>query len=385
LFGCAIAVSLRSGNSIRYLDESDYAQLAISLIHSHSFTSPDGSPAVYRPPGYPAVIAAAYLIGEHPVVAKLENVFILTLAALTLCIVANRIYPTAGAITPFLVLAYPLLIYATSLLYPQILACLILTLAVLLVSGESFSAGRATVAGVSYGFLILAVPYFIFLIPIIVGYVLFRRDLPQTDRIRGPILLIGAAALIVIPWTTRNYLEFHQLIPVSVNGGSNLFVGNSPDATPNGSVKSVRELCNHLHPGMNIIEVDHALGKCAVEWITANPKAAGKLYVGKLVNYFNFTNELATKSASIPWTDWLLFITYYPLLLIAVARAALFRRFPFDKTEILIYLIYFVNAFISAIFFTRIRFRIPFDFLLIAIAAGFLARCWGVRRSGDYH
>ena len=41
-----------------------------------------------------------------------------------------------------------------------------------------------------------------------------------------------------------------------------------------------------------------------------------------------------------------------------------------------------VNALVSAIFFTRLRFRIPFDFLLLAVNAAFVARCWAARRAG---
>ena len=38
-----------------------------------------------------------------------------------------------------------------------------------------------------------------------------------------------------------------------------------------------------------------------------------------------------------------------------------------------LYIIYFLNAFLSAIFFTRIRFRIPFDFVLIILVAMILS------------
>jgi hypothetical protein len=186
---------------------------------------------------------------------------------------------------------------------------------------------------------------------------------------------------MVTPWTLRNYLDFHAVIPVSANGGWNLFTGNSPDTTPNGSVISVDviSLCKRVQPGMSGNQVDAALGKCATDWITENPWSAAKLYIRKVINYFNFRNELATKNAAPAWTDWLLFCTYYPLLAVAIARAALFRRFPFRSTEALIYILYVANALISAIFFTRIRFRIPFDFLLLAIAAGFAGMCWGAR------
>src|SRR5262249_6073598 len=95
--------------------------------------------------------------------------------------------------------------------------------------------------------------------------------------------------------------------------------------------------------------------------------------------YFNYRNDIATPGESAGWRDGLVFATYYPLLLLALLRAADARRHPLQRAEILIYVLYFLNAFVSAIFFPRLRFRIPFDFLLIAVNAAFLARCWAAR------
>jgi hypothetical protein len=382
LLAVALAVGIDSGNSLRYSDEGDYAQLTRSLIHDHIFALADGAPTAYRPPGYPAVIVPAYLIAERPIAAKIENAILLLLAAITLGVVARRIHPNAGSITPFLVLGYPLLLYAASVLYPQVLGCLLLTTTIMLLFADQLPARHAVVAGLCYGVLILAIPYFIFLLPVIGAIGFFRRDLRWLDKIHKLLLLGTAALLVVIPWTMRNYLEFHALIPVSANGGWNLFIGNSPETTPNGSVVSVDviSLCKRVRTEMNGNELDAALGKCAVDWIRENPEKAAKLYVRKVINYFNFRNELATKNATTAWGDWLLFATYYPLLLITVVRAALFKRFPFSRAEAVIYILYAANAFISAIFFTRIRFRIPFDFLLLAVAAAFLFKCWDARR-----
>ncbi len=44
------------------------------------------------------------------------------------------------------------------------------------------------------------------------------------------------------------------------------------------------------------------------------------------------------------------------------------------RFEGLLIMLYFAGAFIHAIFYTRIRYRLPFDFLLIMVAAMFLGR-----------
>jgi hypothetical protein len=180
-----------------------------------------------------------------------------------------------------------------------------------------------------------------------------------------------------VPWTVRNYVQFKLFVPISTNNGSNLFIGNSPITTPNsGRTTDIVPLCKGAQVATTEYEFDGAMGKCARDWISRNPAAAAWLYVGKVVNYFNYRNEMATAVEGARWRDRVEFATYYPLLLIALVRLALARRAPLSRTEILIYLLYFANGLISAIYFTRLRLRIPFDFLLIAVSAAFVARCW---------
>jgi hypothetical protein len=37
--------------------------------------------------------------------------------------------------------------------------------------------------------------------------------------------------LTLLPWTIRNAYVFHSLVPISTNGGINMFIGNNPEAT----------------------------------------------------------------------------------------------------------------------------------------------------------
>jgi hypothetical protein len=171
----------------------------------------------------------------------------------------------------------------------------------------------------------------------------------------------------------RNFLTFHHLVPVSANNGINLLIGNSAATRPNSGVTAeVLPLCPGLRIDMTEYEFDAATRSCAIDWISHNPSAALRLYAAKVVNYFNFRNELATVSEQARWRDWVIFLTYYPLLAIALLRLALARRMPLARFETLVYLLYFLNALASAIFFTRLRFR-------IGVNAAFLARLWEAR------
>jgi len=50
------------------------------------------------------------------------------------------------------------------------------------------------------------------------------------------------------------------------------------------------------------------------------------------------------------------------------------KRYPIVPREKLFLVVYFLSAFTSAIFFTRIRHRLPYDYLIIAIVASNLSR-----------
>jgi hypothetical protein len=381
LFACALALDLFSGDRMTYSDERDYSTLAQSLLHEGKFAYANGKVIESRPPGYAFVIAAIYSVIERPLAVKIANALFLVLAAYLLGMLAARQDPRAAAPAPCLVLAYPLLLYTAGTLYPQILACLLLVAVVMLITRPNVRLGGTLSAGLAYGALILTVPYFLVLLPLFAGYIFIWGDGSKRRTAALAAVLVLASAAVVTPWTLRNYLVFNTLVPVSANNGYNLFVGNSPATTPNSGLNvPVLKLCNHLRAHMTETQFDAAFRQCAMDWIMANPAAAAQLYVGKLVNYFNYRNEIATAGQSTGWRDWLVFFTYYPLLLLVVVRAALMRRYRFERTEILIYLLYFLNAFASAIFFTRLRFRIPFDFMLIAVEAAFICKCWDTWR-----
>ena len=91
-----------------------------------------------------------------------------------------------------------------------------------------------------------------------------------------------------------------------------------------------------------------------------------KLYLLKFLNYFNFRNTFWVESEFNFFRSVIMFITYYPLLLCLIFRLFYIHRQPLRHVEILFVLLYFGSAFFYSIFIPRIRFRLPFDVLLIA-------------------
>jgi hypothetical protein len=381
VFACSAALALWSGDSLRYVDEIDYHQLAKTLVHKHEFAASSGRITLFRPPGYAFTLAAIYEVTESPLVAKLLNCLVLAGTCYLLMRLSRRIFPAYPVLAPYLVLFYPVFLYAASTLYPQTIGGLLLLASILLLSGPELGWRRLVGAGVIYGALCLAIPSFLYITPFLLAYLLFGRQRASKWTVASCAIFGAAMAITLAPWTIRNSIEFHAFVPVSANGGFNLVIGNSPATLANGK-PTLKEACGQVPYIPNEVEFDRALTRCAIDWITGSPKAAARLYVGKLINYFNFRNELMTVTQSTSWQDWAVFATYYPLLLVALVRLAMIRRYPCSRLEWLLYAIYFGNGVLTAVFFTRLRFRMPFDLLLVAIDSAFLARFLaGTRRS----
>ncbi len=60
-----------------------------------------------------------------------------------------------------------------------------------------------------------------------------------------------------------------------------------------------------------------------------------------------------------------MFVTYYPLLACLILRLFHARRIPLSPVERLFVIIYFASALFHALFVPRIRFRLPYDVILI--------------------
>jgi hypothetical protein len=92
------------------------------------------------------------------------------------------------------------------------------------------------------------------------------------------------------------------------------------------------------------------------------------------LNYFNYRNKLLTKTEMSAFREFLALATYGSLLLLVMVRLSMARRLPLDSFERFALMLYVTNGAFAAIFFTRVRYRLPFDLLLQAVIAIFAGR-----------
>jgi len=375
-WAAAITYSIYMGNRLPYPDEqwyfNDYAQ---NLAKLHMYSRDGINPTAFHPPGYPLFLGLIVSLGLGITAARLLNFAALYISLLCLYyLLEHRAYRIASLLAVMLAMGYMVLFYTAGTLYPQTFGTLFFILAILFYWKEPFSYRYAIFAGISLGIAILTIPTFLF-VPIF--FVLFSI-LSRKDALTKLGLFLLVVFLVLSTWTVRNYLVFDRFGLTSFYFGLNFLIGNNPATTPdNGSaaisgVAHILETADQLE--LNEFQRNEYYTKQALAYIQNDPRHYIILYFQKVANYFNFRNQLKTASESNLGKDLLMLFTYGGFLLLTIVRIINYRKIPFSKLEMFLILLYLCSAFISAIVFTRIRFRLPFDYLLIAFVAIFLER-----------
>ena len=359
------------GNQLRFLpDESDYYVLATNLINRHIYSLDGAMPTAYRPPGYPLLITVFRFLGAQAVHLRIINYLLLALCLVVLNeTLKKRSILIAASIGILLVLFYPVIFYTAGQLYPQTLATLLFLLSIYLITRTDRTWWSILLAGFSLGLLVLTVPIFFFSIFVIGVWIWYFERL---EGIKSFIISASIAFLIIGLWTFRNYSVFNTWFFVSTNSGENLLLGNSENTQPNiGQLADINEY-RRESVIMSEVERDQYYRSQAIQYIRTYPDQSIRMYFSKLLNYFNYRNELVTEVEESPIRDIIMFLTYIPLLLIFIIRLIMNKFVKTSPFEWLLIILYFTSALVSAVFFTRIRFRLPFDFVLIMVVAIFL-------------
>jgi len=403
-FGAVL--SIREGNRVKSMDEigfldigknlsthfryaqtndldSIHARLGALGVYDPAYPAGAIRPTAYRSPGYAFFIAPFMFFGAGYPALRIVNHVVMSMTLLLLYyLLATRYSRLAGLLGVLFVLGYPVLLYVAGTLYPQTLQSFLLITTIWLLSRTRPDASLWVHAlpGVTFGLMILTVPLVLPLAPIVLLWQVFSGR----SRIQQAAVTAGMMVLLVGIWTTRNYFALHAFVPLATNGGHNLLSGNSDKTTYDqlsGSI-SLSEATTREIAGKGEVERDRIMAREALRNIRANPGRTLKLYCQKFLYWFAYSNKLASdvvikegaSDVPISLRDIIMFCVYIPLLGLLVFRLFLVRRFPLSDIEVLLIALYFAAGMVYAIYITRIRYRLPFDWLLIALDAIFLAQ-----------
>lgn len=207
----------------------------------------------FRAPGYPyflAVVTLGQTDEGRVAAAKAANALVGSLAPLLLAALSARVFRSRGIaiVTGLAAALHPGLVSLSMDVEsePLYLALLLAAGFLLLAASDRPSSNLAVVAGAALAFAALTRPTALVLAPFLAALLLDRRW-PMRARAHLAASAFLGFALTLAPWTIRNAVLFHELLPVNDAAGSAFYQGNSDWAIRFYAIRSREEYLPWSH------------------------------------------------------------------------------------------------------------------------------------------
>ena len=207
---------------------------------------------------------------------------------------------------------------------------------------------------------------------LVVGWLFVAR--PEA-RLKASVTVLVPAFFLVGVWSVRNYAVFDSVIFLTTIAGAGLYWGNAEPATIDGGDVDFVFDGNRQVVGLNDAEQNRHFMATAIGAMSENKARAVRFFYN--AHYPRSEESFAKHLAML--------VTYVPLLALFLLRVVSAKRVAFSGFGLLLVALYVTSGLVYAVFQTRIRYRLPFDFRLIAVVASFaagVARRW-VQQASD--
>src|SRR5215470_4834662 len=232
--------------------------------------------------------------------------------------------------------------------------------------------------GLLWGFTLMTNPSLGSLLPFLLGWAAYRAREIKFHTIKPALTAAIIAMLCCVPWTMRNYMVFHRLIPLRSNLPLELYIGNNENYAPNATwppkISKERELVRYFHMG-EMAFMDEEKRK-ALAFIRAYPGIEVKLIAARFVAFWTgLMNpwQAFMSPESTPLVRMLLICSTVSAPGALLGIVALFWKrdpyaFPLAAYPVVYPLLYYITH-------SNLRYRHPIDpvvLLLVAVAIGSL-------------
>jgi 4-amino-4-deoxy-L-arabinose transferase-like glycosyltransferase len=188
-------------------------------------------PSAFHGPLYPVVLSISSRFGgtsyfDH----KMMSIVIGTAVVLAAGVLGRRLGgPVVGLAAAAFAAVYPNLWQIDSLLYPEGLMALLVTVAMILAYRWRDRPRLATAAlfGAVIALAALARGEGILLLPLLaLPWIMFTRTLPRAARLKHLAVTVVACVAVLAPWMIRNATTFEKFVPLSTNGNEVMVYAN---------------------------------------------------------------------------------------------------------------------------------------------------------------
>lgn len=373
-------------------DEAEYWTLASNIAQTGTFSYDGKTPSAYRPPLVAWILTPLAASGMPMAAAR--PIFMIffsatgILAGYFLCRLFrdSRLVPPLG--TAF-VLSHPLYFFSAGNLYPQqVLTPLLLGALVLAcqkpTTSRSVIVRSAALGAITGASLLASAPALFSLVPVLLllaweDWTAVRHG--QFSKAYRSAIAALVIVLCVAPWLARNSRNIHPGLYLSLNSGINLLFGNSPNATPTSGVNVDLSEYTPVQANESEFDANRSLTRAAIANIRENPGYYAQFYLKKLLAGFSNVVDTVThgpnKTATFAKQGymaavWLgVGVLAFFIVLRGTTRAGV-QAIDWELAKISFILAlaaYLISVAGYAVFFTRLRFRIPVDVALALISA----------------
>jgi Dolichyl-phosphate-mannose-protein mannosyltransferase len=153
--------------------------------------------------------------------------------------------------------------------------------------------------GLFWGFCLLVNPALGAVLPIFLLWIFLQTREKKVETTRGLMLVIAMTVLVCLPWTIRNSVTFHRLVPIRSDFPFELWMGNNPiyDEHSHAVNRITRYEQVHLYTQLGETAFLREKGREAREFIRSHPALCLRLAWERAVALW-----LGTSS---PWQDFL--------------------------------------------------------------------------------
>jgi 4-amino-4-deoxy-L-arabinose transferase-like glycosyltransferase len=375
--------------------QTETGHIAYSIAAGKGFSSPfqrDTGPTAWLAPVYPYLLAGIF---------KLLGVY--TLRSFFGALALNILFSTATCVPIFYAgkrvaglgvasgAAWLWALFPNSIIIPfewiwdtSLSALLVATLLwATLQLAESRRLRNWCLYGLLWGLALLTNPAVALLFPALLAWAAFRNRDGHRERTKAwlvrPALAATITLLCCVPWTIRNYVQFHKFIPLRSNFAFELYIGNNENYDDQhrfhpGAITQDREILRYLHMGETAF-MDEEKRK-AFAFIAAHPRIESWLIAQRFVDFWTGT---ATPLAAFRQADsiWLRFIVLCndaaPLFAFLGVLVLLAKKNPL-AVPVVSYVVFF--PLLYYVTHTSLRYRHPIDPAVLLLAAIGLQGLW---------
>jgi hypothetical protein len=226
--------------------------------------------------------------------------------------------------------------------------------------------------GALWGAALLTNPSLGILLPVFLGWLAFRRSADANAVRKFACAALGVTVLICLPWTMRNYSQFHRVIPLRSNFPFELWIGNNDifDEHAIGGIQRITRFGEiRLYSQLGESRFMDEKRRRAFEFLRTHRALELRLTGRRMVATWLGTED--------PWRDfratdsWLIrtifvFNAFTAVATIVAVVILLWRKNPFAVPVVLVPILFPLVYYATH---TSLRYRHPMDPVLLLLAA----------------